>query len=158
MDERHRQPHALPLPGREPVDTTVRKITEFERLDRLFDCRRPCACGNEREPRAQVEMATGGEPSVEATIACRKEAESCQVCAAVPFGVQAVECHRARIGVDQPGRDAQQRGLSGAVRTRDEHDRPLLHSQVDPVENWQGTPLLRDARQDESVVGSDRLG
>ena len=98
-------------------------------------------------------MAPCAEPGVEAAITRRQESEPRKVRAAVAFGMEPVEGDRARFGMDQAGRDSQQRRLPGAVRAADRDERTSRNGKVDAVENGLLAPALVDAVQDEQVAG-----
>jgi hypothetical protein len=52
----------------------------------------------------------------------------------------------ARVGAQQRGEDADQRGLARAVRAEERHDLAGRDGEVDPVKNGLGPECLADAR------------
>ena len=111
VDEGHRQPDPLPLSHREPVGPPIREILEPEDAECPLHRALPACRRHEREPRAEVEVAPCAEPGIEAAITRRQESEPREVRAAIAFGMEPVEGYRARFGMDQAGRDSQQRRL-----------------------------------------------
>ena len=144
MDERHRQPHSLPLPHREPVGPPVGEAFQAKDVERLVDRGGSLARRDESESRAEIEMPAGAESRVEGAIAGRKEAEPGEVRTAIVFGVQPVDRDGTRLGMNQPGRDPQQRRLTGSVGAtdRDERTSPSGRSRPSRI-GWLPQPCAR---------------
>ena len=64
-------------------------------------------------------------------------------------GIQAVQVHRADVGLLEPGDHAQRRRLAGAGRAEQDEERAVGNVELQPVERLHGAERLRDPGRDD---------
>ena len=89
-------------------------------------------------------MAPRAQARVEASVACRKEAQPAEICPALPFGMKPVDGDRAGTRMDQPAAIRSSVVLPVPFAPRMRTRSPRATESARPSKNRLFPPLLRD--------------